>query len=74
VTGCSDESARVAAVAHQALETQAEQNKELARLSGEVGGVRCVYDEPIDLNAIGELTIRRASHVEPPPWEAGRPN
>jgi ABC-type transporter Mla subunit MlaD len=36
VTGCHDDSARVADVAHQALESQAEQNKELARLSGEV--------------------------------------
>jgi ABC-type transporter Mla subunit MlaD len=35
-TGCRDDSARVAAVAHHALESQAEQNKELARLSGDV--------------------------------------
>jgi len=35
-TGCRDDSARVAAVAHQALESQAEQNEELARLSGKV--------------------------------------
>ena len=34
--GCRDDSARVAGVAHHALESQAEQNKELARLSGEV--------------------------------------
>ena len=26
---------------------------------------RCVYDEAIDLSQLGELTIRRASHVEP---------
>lgn len=36
LTGCRDDSARVAAVAQQALESQAKQNKELARLSGEV--------------------------------------
>jgi hypothetical protein len=36
LTGCGDDSSRVADVAHQALESQAEQNKELARLSGEV--------------------------------------
>ena len=36
VTGCSDDSARVAAVAHHALESQSKQNEELARLSGEV--------------------------------------
>jgi hypothetical protein len=29
------------------------------------GEVRCVYDESIDLGALGTLTIRRASHVEP---------
>ena len=30
----------------------------------------CVYGEEIDLTALGQLTIRRASHVEPD--EAGR--
>ena len=37
------------------------------------GGVRCVYDEAIDLAALGPLTIRRGSHVEPLPdgrWTA----
>jgi hypothetical protein len=29
------------------------------------GSIRCVYDEAIDLAAIGSLTITRASHVEP---------
>jgi len=29
------------------------------------GSVRCVYDEAIDLAAIGSLSITRASHVEP---------
>jgi hypothetical protein len=29
------------------------------------GSVRCVYGEAIDLAALGVLTIRRASHVEP---------
>jgi hypothetical protein len=29
------------------------------------GGVRCVYAESIDLFGLGELSIRRASHVEP---------
>jgi hypothetical protein len=29
------------------------------------GGVRCVYDEAIDLHALGELHIQRASLVEP---------
>ena len=29
------------------------------------GEVRCLYDEAIDLAALGPLTIRRASHVEP---------
>ena len=29
------------------------------------GGVRCVYAEAIDLSALGVLSIRRASHVEP---------
>jgi hypothetical protein len=29
------------------------------------GSVRCIYDETIDLTALGLLTISRASHVEP---------
>ena len=29
------------------------------------GEVRCVYSEAIDLGVLGDLTIRRASHVEP---------
>ena len=29
------------------------------------GEVRCLYDELIDLNALGRPTITRASHVEP---------
>jgi hypothetical protein len=31
------------------------------------GGVRCLYAEAIDLAALGQLTIRRGSHVEPTP-------
>lgn len=31
------------------------------------GEVRCVYDEAIDLHALGSPTITRASHVEPTP-------
>jgi hypothetical protein len=34
------------------------------------GSIRCLYDESLDLMALGSLTIRRASHVEPD--EAGR--
>ena len=29
------------------------------------GQVRCVYNEAIDLTALGRLSIRRASYVEP---------
>jgi len=29
------------------------------------GSVRSLYDETIDLHALGSLTITRASHVEP---------
>jgi hypothetical protein len=29
------------------------------------GQVRCLYEEVIDLTALGALTIQRASHVEP---------
>ncbi|HBO44912.1 MAG TPA: hypothetical protein DD670_13485 [Planctomycetaceae bacterium] len=29
------------------------------------GRIRCVYGEKIDLNVLGPLKIRRASHVEP---------
>jgi hypothetical protein len=31
------------------------------------GTVRAIYDESIDLGAIGRPTITRASHVEPTP-------
>lgn len=29
------------------------------------GTVRCVYDEAIDLGALGHVHVRRGSHVEP---------
>ncbi len=29
------------------------------------GTVRCVYDETVDLAAMGNLHVKRASHVEP---------
>lgn len=29
------------------------------------GTIRCLYDESVDLRALGELTVRRGSHVEP---------
>jgi hypothetical protein len=29
------------------------------------GGVKCIYDEAMDLREIGKLHITRASHVEP---------
>jgi hypothetical protein len=29
------------------------------------GAVRCIYGEAIDLAALGAVSIRRASHVEP---------
>ena len=29
------------------------------------GSVRCVYSEELDLHALGQTSIRRASHVEP---------
>ena len=29
------------------------------------GQVRCLYEEVIDLACLGQLTIRRGSHVEP---------
>jgi hypothetical protein len=29
------------------------------------GTVRCIYDEAINLQALGQPEIRRASHVEP---------
>jgi len=37
------------------------------------GQARCVYDEALDLAALGKLHIRRASRVEPTPdghWTA----
>jgi hypothetical protein len=29
------------------------------------GNVRCIYDETLDLNSLGQLHIQRGSHVEP---------
>ena len=29
------------------------------------GSIRCVYDEQLDLQALGSMTIQRGSHVEP---------
>ncbi|MBA2116110.1 hypothetical protein [Bremerella alba] len=29
------------------------------------GGIRCVYDESIDLSLLGKVQISRGSHVEP---------
>ncbi|WP_425619158.1 hypothetical protein NA78x_002893 [Anatilimnocola sp. NA78] len=31
------------------------------------GSIRCLYDETIDLTALGQLAIDRGSHVEPLP-------
>ena len=38
---------------------------EMALGVDEDGGVRCIYDEALDLRALGKLQITRASHVEP---------
>ena len=29
------------------------------------GGIRCVYDEAVNLPALGRVQIKRGSHVEP---------
>jgi hypothetical protein len=29
------------------------------------GSIRCVYEEQIELSRLGNLAVRRASHVEP---------
>jgi hypothetical protein len=38
---------------------------ELELVVGVDGGVKCIYDEALDLRALGKLQITRASHVEP---------
>jgi len=38
---------------------------EMELVVGVDGGVRCIYDESLDLREIGKLQITRASHVEP---------
>ena len=38
---------------------------EMELVVGVDGGVRCIYDEGLDLRALGKLQITRASHVEP---------
>ena len=32
---------------------------------GSDGSIRCLYDEAIDLSALGRMSVTRASHVEP---------
>ena len=38
---------------------------EMELVVGRDGGVKCIYDEALDLREIGRLQITRASHVEP---------
>jgi hypothetical protein len=38
---------------------------EMELVVGVDGGVKCIYDESLDLRALGKLQITRASHVEP---------
>jgi hypothetical protein len=38
---------------------------EMELVVGLEGGVKCIYDETLDLRALGKLQITRASHVEP---------
>jgi hypothetical protein len=40
---------------------------EMELVVGVDGGVRCIYDETLDLRELGRLRISRASHVEPDP-------
>ena len=39
--------------------------REMELVVGCDGGVRCIYDEALDLRALGKSQITRASHVEP---------
>ena len=38
---------------------------ELELVVDPAGGVRCIYDEMLDIRQLGRLQITRASHVEP---------
>ena len=38
---------------------------EMQLVVGFDGGVKCIYDEALDLRKLGKLQITRASHVEP---------
>jgi hypothetical protein len=38
---------------------------EMELVVGVDGGVKCIYDEAMELRALGKLQITRASHVEP---------
>jgi len=40
-------------------------SEEMELVVGADGGVKCIYDETLDLRELGRLTITRASHVEP---------
>jgi hypothetical protein len=33
------------------------------------GAAKCIYSEEIDLTALGSVSIARASHVEPAPYQ-----
>jgi hypothetical protein len=41
------------------------ESTEIELVVGVNGGVKCIYDEALDLRALGKLLITRASHVEP---------
>ncbi len=40
-------------------------SSEMELVVGVDGMARCIYDEALDLRALGKLLITRASHVEP---------
>ena len=40
-------------------------SSEMELVVGVDGVARCIYDEALDLRALGKLQITRASHVEP---------
>jgi hypothetical protein len=40
-------------------------SSEMELVVGCDGGVKCIYDEALDLREFGKLQITRASHVEP---------
>jgi hypothetical protein len=60
-----NDSRSVSSTATDAANSSRSRYDDVALLVDAGGDVRCIYDEALDLRALGKLLITRASHVEP---------